>query len=196
MHYDAIRNDHGLPYDPIKAIVAPRPIGWVSTLNGSGGVNLAPYSFFSLVSCRPHYVMFASQGRKDSLRNAEREGEFVCSLATLELLDAVNKTGAALAPHEDEMDYAGLEKAPSRFVAPPRVARSPAALECRYHTTLELPGTDDEGGEPHHVVFGRVVGVYIDDAFIVDGRFRVERTGLLPRLGYYDYAVIDHLLGD
>jgi flavin reductase (DIM6/NTAB) family NADH-FMN oxidoreductase RutF len=191
MHYDAIRNDHGLPYDPIKAIVAPRPIGWISTLNGSGGVNLAPYSFFNLVSYQPHYVMFASHGRKDSLRNAEREGEFVCSLATAELLDAVNKTGAALAPHEDEMEHAGLAKAPSRFVRPPRVARSPAALECRYHSTYTLPGDE---ATAHYVVFGQVVGIYIDDAFVADGRFHVEATHALGRLGYYDYAVIDRLL--
>lgn len=194
MHYDAIRNDHGLPYDPIKAIVAPRPIGWISTLNGAGGVNLAPYSFFNLVSSDPHYVMFASHGRKDSLRNAEREGEFVCSLATRELLDAVNRTGASLAPHEDEMDHVGLAKAPSRFVAPPRVARSPAALECRYHGTYDLPGDGRDGSE-HHVVFGRVVGIYLDDAFVADGRFHVERAQVLARLGYYDYAVIDRLLG-
>lgn len=193
MHYDAISNQHGLSWDPLKAIVAPRPIGWISTINETGGVNLAPYSFFNLVSYQPHYVMFSSQGRKDSLSNAEREGEFVCSLATLELLDAVNSTGASVAPHVDEMERAGLEPAASRFVRPPRVARSPAALECRYHRTIDLPA-DEASGLGYHMIIGQVVGVYIDDRFIADGRFRVDFANALGRLGYYDYAVIEKII--
>ncbi len=188
MYYDARKNNHGLEYDPVKAIVAPRPIGWISTINEEGGVNLAPYSFFNLVSYRPHYVMFSSHGRKDSLRNAEREGEFVCSVATLPLFDEVNRTGAAVAPDVDEMQLAGLEAMPSQFVRPPRVAKSPAALECRYHQTVELPAADRHG-EAYFMVIGEVVGVYIEDRVLRGGRYNTEMAEALGRLGYFDYTV-------
>ena len=188
MYYDARKNDHGLQYDPMKAIVAPRPIGWISTLNEGGGVNLAPYSFFNLVSYRPHYVMFSSHGRKDSLRNAEREGEFVCSVATLHLFDEVNKTGASVAADVDEMQMANLESKPSQFVKPPRVAKSPASLECRYHQTVELPAADAQA-DPYLMVIGEVVGVYIDDKVLKDGRYSADMVKALGRLGYFDYTV-------
>ncbi|MCF6199288.1 MAG: flavin reductase family protein [Hyphomicrobiaceae bacterium] len=188
MHYDARKNDHGLEFDPMKAIVAPRPIGWISTLNEQGGVNLAPYSFFNLVSYRPHYVMFSSHGRKDSLRNAEREGEFVCSVATLHLFDEVNKTGASVASHIDEMELARLEPTPSRLVKPPRVAKSPASLECRTHQTVELPAANEQS-EPYYMVIGEVIGVYIDDKVLKGGRYSSDMVKALGRLGYFDYTV-------
>ena len=188
MHYDARKNEHGLEYDPMKAIVAPRPIGWISTLNEEGGVNLAPYSFFNLVSYRPHYVMLSSHGRKDSLRNAEREKEFVCSVATLPLFDEVNKTGASVASNIDEMQLAKLDARASKFVKPPRVAKSPAALECRYHQTVELPAPDATG-DPYYMVIGEVIGVYIDDHVLKGGRYSSEMVKALGRLGYFDYTV-------
>lgn len=187
LYYDAQKDDHGLKHDPMQAIVAPRPIGWISTLNGEGGVNLAPYSFFNLVSYKPHFVMFSSHGRKDSLRNAEREGEFVCSVATLKLFDEVNKTGASVASHIDEMQLAKLDPRPSKFVKPPRVARSPAALECRYHQTIELPSK--EGREPYYMVIGEVIGVYIDDKVLKDGLYSADMVEALGLLGYFDYTV-------
>jgi flavin reductase (DIM6/NTAB) family NADH-FMN oxidoreductase RutF len=140
MFYDAVANTHGLALDPFKALVAPRPIGWISTLGKNGVVNLAPHSFFNAVSEDPHFVMFASGGRKDSQRNAEETGEFVCSLATYDLREAMTKTSAAVGPDVDEMRLAGLTPAPSRLVKPPRVAESPVAFECRYSRTIELPG--------------------------------------------------------
>ena len=188
MYYDARKNDHGLQYDPLKPIVAPRPIGWISTMNEEGGVNLAPYSFFNLVSYRPHYVMFSSHGRKDSLRNAEREGEFVCSVATLPLFEEVNKTGASVASNVDEMQLANLSSKPSKRVRPPRVARSPAALECRYHQTVELPAASPKE-DPYLMVIGEVVGVYIDDKVLKGGRYSSDMVKALGRLGYFDYTV-------
>src|SRR6478735_11632674 len=125
MYYDPRRNDHGLSHNPITALVAPRPIGWISTVSRSGVVNLAPYSFFNLVSGTPPFVMFSSKPRKDSQRNAEETGEFVCSLATYDLREAMSKTSAAVGPEVDEMRLAGLTPAPSRLVAPPRVKESP-----------------------------------------------------------------------
>jgi flavin reductase (DIM6/NTAB) family NADH-FMN oxidoreductase RutF len=192
MFYDAVANTHGLEWDPFKALVAPRPIGWISTLGKNGVVNLAPYSFFNAVSTDPHFVMFSSGGRKDSQRNAEDTGEFVCSLATYDLRDAMNRTSAHVEPEVDEMELAGLTPAPSRFVAPPRVKESPVAFECRYWRTIELPGPDGGPGR-HAMVLGQVVGVHIDDAAIAEGRVDVTKLKPIARLGYGDYAVIDEV---
>ncbi|MGD9868870.1 MAG: flavin reductase family protein [Hyphomicrobiales bacterium] len=189
MFYETAVNDHGLPHDPFKAIVAPRPIGWISTVNAAGRVNLAPYSFFNALSDNPHYVMFSSGGRKDTQRNAEETGEFVCSLATWDLREQMNRTSAAVPPEVDEMRLAGLTPAPSRLVKPPRVAESPVALECRYFQTVTLPGRNGRGG--YGVVIGEVVGIHIDDAAIVEGRVDITALKPIARLGYMDYAVVD-----
>jgi flavin reductase (DIM6/NTAB) family NADH-FMN oxidoreductase RutF len=126
MFYDAVKNDHGLRNDPFKAIVAPRPIGWVTTMSGKGDVNLAPYSFFNGISSRPALVMFSSEGLKDSVSFIAETGEFVCNLATWDLREAMNATSAPLPRGVNEMERAGLAPAPSRLVKPPRVKASPA----------------------------------------------------------------------
>jgi flavin reductase (DIM6/NTAB) family NADH-FMN oxidoreductase RutF len=190
MFYDAVENSHGLPHDPFKALIAPRPIGWISSISKSGQVNLAPYSFFNGVSTDPNIVMFSSGGHKDSMVNVEETGEFVCSLATYDLRDEMNQTSAALSRGENEMDFAGLEAAPSRLVAPPRVAASPVALECKYIQTVEMP-IKSKSGITYHVVFGHVVGIHIDDSVIVDGLVDVTKIRPLARLGYMDYSVVD-----
>jgi flavin reductase (DIM6/NTAB) family NADH-FMN oxidoreductase RutF len=189
MFYDALENHHGLRHDPFKALVSPRPIGWVSTLGRNGVANLAPYSFFAAVSEKPAYVMFAASGTKDSRRNAEETGEFVCSVATYHLREKMNLTAARLGPNESEFDHAGLTRAPSHFVAPPRVGESPASLECRYWKTLEFPavGPDDK---PHAAIFGLVVGIHIDDSVIRDGIVITDLMRPIARLGYRDYAEI------
>ena len=192
MFYDAVKNAHGLRHDPFKALVTPRPIGWVSTLDEKGVVNLAPYSYFNAISDNPHYVMFSSGGRKDSLRNAEATGEFVCSLATYALKDEMNATSEGVAPEVDELSLAQLTPAPSQMVKPPRVAESPAALECKYFKTINLPGHD--GGEGNFsMVVGQVVGIYIDENVVVDGMIDMERIRPLGRLGYMDYTVVDNI---
>jgi flavin reductase (DIM6/NTAB) family NADH-FMN oxidoreductase RutF len=192
MFYDAVANTHGLQWDPFKALVAPRPIGWISTLGKNGVVNLAPYSFFNAVSTDPHFVMFSSGGRKDSQRNAEETREFVCSLATFDLRDAMNRTSQHVGPDVDEMVLAGLNPAPSKLVAPPRVKESPVAFECRYWRTIDLPGPDGGPGT-HAIVLGQVVGVHIDDAVITGGKVDVTKLKPIARLGYGDYAVIDEV---
>jgi len=193
MFYEAVRNDHGLPNDPFKAIVAPRPIGWISSLAPDGSVNLAPYSFFNAFAERPHYVAFGSGeakrgGPKDSLNNIEATGEFVLSLATWELREAMNATSANVAPGVDEFELAGLTKAPSRLVQPPMVAESPVAMECRHYLTVPLPG--DDGSVDNHLVVGRVIGIHIDDRFIEDGRVNTAALRPIARLGYSEYAVV------
>lgn len=189
MHYaTAERREHlkhGLRHDPFKAIVAPRPIGWISTVSATGVPNLAPYSFFNAVSDAPPMVMFSTVGRKDSLQNIEANGEFTCSVASQHLVDQMNLSSAAVAGEVNEYDLAGLATAPSLLVAPPRVAASPAALECRLWKTLELPGE----GAPI-VVFGHVVAIYIDERVVTDGLLDTAAMRPLARMGYMDYAVV------
>ena len=144
MFYDAVKNDHGLRYDPFKAIVAPRPIGWITSMSAKGEINLAPYSYFNGVSNRPNIVMFSSEGRKDSVAFVEETREFVCSLTTWDQRDEMNATAAPLARGVNEMERAGLKAAPSRLVKPPRVAGSPCALECKL---LKIVGLDDIDGK-------------------------------------------------
>jgi len=186
------RAGHGLPFDPFKAIVAPRPIGWISSLDGEGRVNLAPYSFFNAVSTRPPIVAFSSEGMKDSSSNIAQTGEFVASLATWDLREAMNRTSARLERGRNEFAFAGLEQAPSRLVKPPRVAASPAAFECRLIRVIHLT---DAAGRPtdNHLVLGEVVGVHIDERFIRDGRFDTALAKPIARCGYRDYAVVESL---
>jgi len=189
MFYETQKNDHGLPHNPFKAIVSPRPIGWISSLDKDGRANLAPYSFFNAVCDTPPIVMFSSSGYKDSVANIDATGEFVCNMASFDLKDAMNRTSAAL-PHEiSEFDYAGLEMAPSRLVKAPRVARAVTALECRHLQTVRLK-TVEGADTDSYVVFGQVVGVHIDESILVDGRVDVTRYQPLSRLGYMDYSAV------
>ena len=186
MFYEVAKRDHGLPHDPFKALVAPRPIGWISTASAKGEINLSPYSFFNAVSDQPPMVAFASQGRKDALTFIEETGEFVCNLATFELRDAVNETSAPLARGESEMTLAGLTPAPSRLVKPPRVAEAPAALECRHLQTVPL--TPLSGAEARYfLVVGRSGRNPHRRAFHRGwprrhGRDAADHAGRLPRL--------------
>lgn len=192
MFYEVAKNDHGLPYDPIKAIVAPRPIGWITSISAKGEINLAPYSFFNAFSTRPPIVGFSSEGMKDSVAFVEETGEFVCNLATYDLREAMNATSASVPRGVDEMKLAGLEAAPSRLVKPPRVAAAPCALECRWLRTVAL--TDLDGRDmDRHLVLGVVVAVHIEDRFIKNGMVDTAAMRPIARCGYNDYAVIDSL---
>lgn len=190
MHYDSIENKHGLKHDPFKALIVPRPIGWISSVSKDGVVNLAPYSFFNAVSDRPHYVMFSSSGIKDSVRNIHETGEFTCSLSTWDTRFEMNISSAPVPAGVDEYPLSGLTAAPSRFVAPPRVKEAPAAFECRHWKTVELPDVVPGSDRGHYVVFGQVVGIYIDDRYIRDGIVDTGAMRPLARLGYMDYAVV------
>lgn len=190
MHYDTASNAHGMKHDPFKALVVPRPIGWVSTVGKDGSRNLAPYSFFNAVSDRPPVVLFSSAGHKDTLRNIEETGEFTCSIATWDLRDAMNLSSAPVAYPVDEFEVAGLEAADSVHVKAPRVARSPAAFECKLWKTLQMPVDPAKPQLVYTVVFGLVVGIYIDEAVIRDGQVDTGAMRPLARLGYMDYAVV------
>lgn len=190
MFYETAANDHGLPHNPFKAIIAPRPIGWISTLDADGRPNLAPYSFFNAVGDNPPIVMFSSTTYKDSVSNIDATGEFVCNMAAWDLKDAMNTSSAAVGPETSEFDLAGLEMAPSKLVRAPRVAAALTALECRHLNTECLKDLNGAKTE-NFVVFGQVVAVHIDDRIIVDGRVDVTLVRPLARLGYRDYAVIN-----
>ncbi len=189
MFYDATRNDHGFENDPFKALVAPRPIGWISTLSPEGIANLAPYSYFNAMSQSPHYVVFGSGGRKDSIRNAEAAGEFAVNLATWELREQMNASSANAPPHVDEFELARLTKAPCRLIKAPRVAESPVCLECRLFKVIELP--DDQGKVGDWIAIGRVIGIHIDDRFIENGRVNTAAMKPIARMGYSEYATVE-----
>jgi flavin reductase (DIM6/NTAB) family NADH-FMN oxidoreductase RutF len=190
MFYETSKNDHGLPRDPFKAIVSPRPVGWVTSMSAGGEINLAPYSFFNAVSDDPPIVMFSSDGYKDSLTFVAQTKEFVCNLATFDLRSEVVATSETFARGVNEMAKAGLVAAPSRLVRPPRVANSPCALECKLLQIVDLANLDGELVH-RHVVFGQVVGVHIDDRFIKNGRLDTAAMQPIARCGYSDYAVVD-----
>ncbi len=190
MFYEPLKRNHGLPHDPFKAIVAPRPIGWITTISAKGEINLAPYSYFNGVSSRPPVVMFSSEGHKDSVTNAKESGEFVCNLATWDLREAMNVTSAPIPRGTNEMEKAGLQGAPCRMVKPPRVALSPCALECKLLQIVQLSDLDGETLDTH-VVFGQVVGVHIDDRFIKDGLLDTAAMKPIARCGYHNYAVVE-----
>jgi flavin reductase (DIM6/NTAB) family NADH-FMN oxidoreductase RutF len=190
MFYETAKNDHGLPYDPLKAIIAPRPIGWITSMAANGDINLAPYSYFNAFSTRPPIVGFSSESRKDSVDLVEETKEFVCNLATWDLRDAMNATSATLPRGVNEMEVAGLEAAPSRLVKPPRVAASPCALECKWLQTVALR---DLGGREigRFLVIGQVVGIHIDDRFLNHGKLDTAAMKPIARCGYHDYAVVE-----
>jgi flavin reductase (DIM6/NTAB) family NADH-FMN oxidoreductase RutF len=196
MFYEPDKDDHGLPYNPYKSIVVPRPIGWISTISTEGIANLAPYSQFNNLAYDPPYVMFSAASfpetgrRKDSAKNAADTGEFVVNMATYDLREAVNITSRFVPPEVDEAALAGLEMIPSRLVKPPRVAASPVHLECKFHSALALPARVRD--QVHHLVIGRVVGVHIrDDVLTPEGKLDVAKIRPLARLGYFDYTYVD-----
>ncbi|MGI3163258.1 flavin reductase family protein [Pseudooceanicola sp. 200-1SW] len=189
----APKDGHGLPHNPFKALVAPRPIGWIST-RGALGDNLAPYSFFNAVADTPPQVMFASTGakadrpaNKDSVAQIRETGVFCCNIVSYALRDAMNASSAALAAGEDEFAAAGLEKAPCQLIDCARVAAAPAALECRMTQIVELAGAANT------MVIGEVVGVHIADEALTEGQFDVARVQTLSRLGYRDYSAVREL---
>jgi flavin reductase (DIM6/NTAB) family NADH-FMN oxidoreductase RutF len=182
-----------LPRDPFKAIVAPRPIGWISTRAPDGRVNLAPYSFFNAFNSVPPIVGFSSEGCKDSASFARDSGEFVANLASRDLMQAMNQTSAPLPRGDSEFAHAGLAMAPCRLVKAPRVAAAHAALECK---VVEIVPLKSAHGEPidSFLVLGEVVAFHIDDALIRDGRFDTAAAQPLARCGYQDYAVVESLI--
>jgi flavin reductase (DIM6/NTAB) family NADH-FMN oxidoreductase RutF len=187
----ASRDKTILPHDPFKALVAPRPIGWISTASADGRINLAPYSFFNAVAEAPPMLAFSSRGAKDSSSFAIELQEFVWNLVTYDLREAMNDSSASLPRGKNEFERAGLKMAASRLVRPPRVAGARCAMECKVVQHLELRDVAGKSVD-QHLVIGQVVGVHLDESFI--GESGVDTAALRPIArcgGPADYAVVD-----
>ncbi|MGB1642870.1 MAG: flavin reductase family protein [Paracoccaceae bacterium] len=185
------KNGHGLPHNPFNALVVPRPIGWISSRDSNGIDNLAPYSFFNAVAYTPPQVMFSStgskadqHGAKDTLANIRDTGVFCVNIVGKDMLDAMNATSATLPNHVDEFAHAGLEKEACETIDCARVANIPAALECELIDTVVMRGGQNT------VVFGEVTGIYMNDAYVIDGKFDISKFTPVGRLGYMDYAMV------
>lgn len=189
MFYETAANKHGLKHDPYKALAVPRPIGWISSVSKDGVCNLAPYSFFNAVSEKPHYVVFGSTGKKDSLTYIEETGDFVCNLATYELREHMNTSSATVPRGVDEFPLAGLTAVKSHLVKAPRVKEALAAFECKHWQTIHLPPAEGQTSNAY-LVIGRVVGIYIDDRYVKDGIVDTGAMKPIARLGYMDYATV------
>ena len=181
---------HGLPHNPLKAVVAPRPIAWVSTYSATGIANLAPYSFFNLVSDDPPIVMFSSTGYKDTVRNIETKRAFAINLATLDLADEVSASSAALPPDASEFRHIGRDPVRCTDVDAPMLEEAGAVLECRLTEIREPQGLDGTSCGSF-VVFGEVVGYDLADDLMLNGMFDTARAQSLARLGYREYAAVE-----
>ena len=183
---------HGLPHNPFNALIVPRPIGWISTRDAKGHDNLAPYSFFNGVAYTPPQVMFSTtgtkpdrDGAKDSASIIQDTGVFCVNVVSYALTEAMNCTSEGFAAGIDEFEKAGLKKTECETIDCPRVAETPAAMECKLTKVVKLPGAANT------VVFGEVTGIYIADDCLTDGKLDITKYKPLSRLGYRDYAVID-----
>jgi flavin reductase (DIM6/NTAB) family NADH-FMN oxidoreductase RutF len=182
LHYYEPKHGHGLRHDPFNAIIAPRPIGWISSRGVGGNVNLAPYSFFNAFCYHPPIIGFSSTSKKDSVKNIEETGEFVWNLATMDLSRQMNATAAHVARDVSEFAIAGLTAVPCKLVNVPRVAESPVSFECRLSQIIQLQGADGEKAEAW-LTLGEVVGVHIDKAFIKDGVYQTALAHPIVRAG-------------
>lgn len=181
-HYYEPSQGHRLPHDPLNAIIGPRPIGWISSQGRDGNVNLAPYSFFNAFNYKPPIIGFASNGVKDTVRNARETGEFVWNLATRKIAESMNATSATVPYETDEFALSGLTPIASRLVAPPRVAESPVNFECKVVDIVQLK--DHHGAAIHTwLVLGEVIAVHILKSLLEDGIFNTFGAGIILRAG-------------
>ncbi len=189
MYYTTDTNEHGLAHDPFKAIVAPRPIGWIGTQSEDGVPNLGPYSFFNAVCDHPKMVMFSSSGVKDSVINAQQTGEFTTSFVSLNLAERMNLSSVEAPPDIDEFAYSGLSVRKGILVSAPFVDEAYAALECKVTQIFKPPTLSGLDAE-NTIVIGEVVAVHIDEAVVAEGRFDVAKARPVARLGYRDYCSV------
>jgi flavin reductase (DIM6/NTAB) family NADH-FMN oxidoreductase RutF len=185
---------HGLKHNPFKALVSPRPIGWISSMDDKGALNLAPFSFFNAMSDNPPTIVMGFSGThseggpKDTLANIQATGEFVSNVVTYEIRDNMNATSEMVARAVNEFDLANLTAIPSNMVQVPRVKESPVNMECKLLDVIDLPSNDPE--RPNRMVLGQVVGIHIDESIITDGMIDMGKFHPLARLGYKDYTAV------
>lgn len=195
MFYDTKKNNHGLPYNPFKSCVIPRPIGWITSLDNNRVLNLSPYSYFNAVSDIPPMIIFSTTTKlhefreKDTLKNVEETKEFVVNIATWDLREKVNITSTDFDKDISEVEIANLETMPSKIVKPYRIKGSPIHLECVYYQSIQLPVLDKN--HTNRMVIASVVGIHIDDGIIVNGKIDITRFKPIARLGYMEYATVE-----
>ena len=182
IHFYEPSKGHGLPHDPFNAIVGPRPIGWISSHNDEGHLNLAPYSFFNAFNYTPPIIGFASIGEKDSLRNIRQTREFCWNLTTRALAEQMNLSCAAVAPDVNEFELTGLTPVASRCIAVPRVLQSPVSFECRLTQIVQLQGADGVP-VPTWLVLGEVVGIHIAQHLLQNGIYDTASSDTVLRGG-------------
>jgi flavin reductase (DIM6/NTAB) family NADH-FMN oxidoreductase RutF len=190
MFYIPNERNHGLPHDPFQALVAPRPIGWISTCSLTGVLNLAPYSYFNALSSDPWLVAFSASSEKDSVAFARESGEFVANFVSADMLGPMVQSSVNAPRGTSEFDYADLTAEPSTLVRPPRVREACAALECKVTDIWRPSSSLNPDGVPF-VVVGEVVGVFIRDDVMTDGLVDIAKTRPVSRLGYLDYAITE-----
>ncbi len=190
MHYSTEENNHGLPHDPFKSIVSPRPIGWIGSKSKEGILNLAPYSYFNAISDKPYFIVFSSSNYKDSVKNIEETGEFTTSLVSQSLFDQMNNSSVTADAKIDEFKLTNLKSKNGKFVNAPFVADAPAALECSLWKVIDLPNCDRSKGIGNFLVIGKVIGIYIDENYIKEGLVDIKSIRPIVRLGYMDYGVV------
>lgn len=197
MYYDTAADNHGLPSNPFKSCIIPRPIGWITSFDQNENLNLAPYSYFNAIADIPPMIMFSvttkhhDGGEKDTLRNIEETKEFVVNIATWNFRNEVNLSSTDFDRGVSEVEMAKLETLSSKIVKPPRIKGSPIHLECVYHQSVQLPVMDDK--HTNRMVIARVVGIHIDDHIIIEGKIDVTKFKPIARLGYMEYSVVDHI---
>jgi flavin reductase (DIM6/NTAB) family NADH-FMN oxidoreductase RutF len=180
-------------YFLLAGLVVPRPIAWVSTVSAAGQANIAPHSFFNAVSTDPPIVYFASTrnsrhdpaGLKDTLRNIRDTKEFVINVVSRDLLEPMNMTAIECPPEIDEFTLAGLAKAASLVVRPPRVGNAKAVMECRLRQMLTMGDAT--------MIFGDVLHVGISDSVWVGGRVDISRLQPVGRLAGSEYALVNQV---
>lgn len=188
---------HGLPHDPFKSCVVPRPIAWISSIHPNGAINLAPFSFFNALASDPPMVMISFTGyhqhggEKDSLYNIKSSGDFVVNMVPLALKDAMNMTTAPVAHEVDELALAGLNTEESVLVKPPRIREAPINMECEFFQEINLPCTLENS--INTTIIGKVLGIHIKDEVLTDGMIDLSKIKPLARLGYNQYTDVDHL---
>lgn len=195
MFYET-KNHHNLKYNPFKSCIVPRPIGWISTINNNGKVNIAPYSYFNAVADSPPMVMFATSKKddsnsKDSITNIELNGEFVVNISNYDLKEEMRLSSTSLPYDVSEAEEFNIEVEPSHYIKVPRIKSSPISLECNYVKTINLDFGDHIVSS--EIVIGHVIGIHIADDIIVDGKIDINKLRPIARLGYDQYAIIDHV---
>ena len=195
MFYDTKLNNHNLPYNPFKACIVPRPIGWISTINSEGVVNIAPYSYFNAVADVPPMIMFASalteEGSKDTIRNIELTEEFVVNVASFDSRHLLNSSSTSLPYGVSEAEVFNIQTIASNMVKPPRIKDSAISLECKF--VKKIPLEADGVQASSEIVIGHVVGIHIQENILTLGKVDINKLRPIARLGYNEYALIEHI---